>query len=76
MCEKLARTLIKNGFTVEGVPGFYKRNGVWTVMFCSYTNGILIPIREIDGKRIMPNRLYNVNLEESEKTEYDKKRVA
>ena len=34
MCEKLARTLIKNGFTVEGVPGFYKRNGVWTVMFC------------------------------------------
>lgn len=49
MCEKLARTLIKNGFTVEGVPGFYKRNGVWTVMFCSYTNGILIPIREIDG---------------------------
>ena len=37
---------------------------------------IQIALVKVDGKRIMPNRLYNVNLEESEKTEYDKKRVA
>lgn len=48
-CDKIARTLIANGCTLEGVPGFYKRNGIWTVMFCSYTNGIIIPVRNIDG---------------------------
>ena len=37
---------------------------------------IQIALVKVDGKRIMPNRLYNVNSEESEKTEYDKKRVA
>ena len=49
MCDKIARTLLKSGYTLEGVPGFYKRNGIWTVLFCSYTNGILIPVRSIDG---------------------------
>lgn len=49
MCDKIARTLLTKGYTLEGVPGFYKRNGIWTVMFCSYTNGILIPVRTIDG---------------------------
>ena len=37
---------------------------------------IQIALTKVDGKKIMPNRLYNVNLEESEKTEYDKKRIA
>lgn len=49
MCDKIARTLLNNGYTLEGVPGFYKRNGIWTVMFCSYTDGILIPVRTVDG---------------------------
>lgn len=49
MCDKIAKTLLKYGYTLEGVPGFYKRNGIWTVMFCSYTNGILIPVRTADG---------------------------
>lgn len=49
MCDKIARTLISKGYTLEGVPGFYKRKGTWTVMFCSYTDGFLIPVRTIDG---------------------------
>ena len=49
MCDKIARTLLSNGYTLEGVPGFYKRKGIWTVLFCSYTNGILIPVRTVDG---------------------------
>lgn len=48
-CDKIARTLLNSGYTLEGVPGFYKRNGIWTVMFCSYTKGVLIPVRTIDG---------------------------
>ena len=49
MCDKIAKTLLSNGYTLEGVPGFYKRKGIWTVMFCSYTDGFLIPVRTIDG---------------------------
>ena len=48
-CDKIARVLLNSGCTLEGVPGFYKKNDIWTVMFCSYTNGILIPVRSIDG---------------------------
>lgn len=49
MCDKIARTLLANGCTLQGVPGFYKKNGIWTVQFCSYTKGILIPVRTIEG---------------------------
>lgn len=41
--------LIANGCTVEGVPGFYKRDGKWTINFTSNTSGILLPVRGIDG---------------------------
>lgn len=49
MCDKIAKTLIANGYTLDGVPGFYKRKGIWTVFFCSYTDGFLIPVRSIEG---------------------------
>lgn len=49
MCMKLADQLIAQGYTVEGVPGFYKKNGRWTVNFSTITAGFLIPVRGIDG---------------------------
>ena len=51
MCQSLTEQLIKQGCTVQGVPGFYLRDdGRWTVSFSSYTYGFLIPIRGFDGK--------------------------
>lgn len=47
--RKLAERLIEKGCTVEGVPGFYKKDGHWTVKFYTKTAGILIPVRGIDG---------------------------
>lgn len=49
MCMKLADQLIAQGYTVEGVPGFYKKNGRWTVNFSTITAGFLVPVRGIDG---------------------------
>ena len=47
----IAERLIKQGCTVQGVPGFYLGdNGKWTVKFSDYTAGILIPIRALDEK--------------------------
>ena len=42
--------LIKQGCTVQGVPGFYLNdNGKWTVKFSKRTSGIMVPVRGIDG---------------------------
>ena len=49
LCGKLANQLIAQGYTVEGVPGFYQKNGKWTVNFSTITAGFLIPVRGIDG---------------------------
>lgn len=49
MCRQLTDKLISLGYTVEGVPGFYQKDGKWTVNFSSVTSGFLIPIRGIDG---------------------------
>lgn len=49
MCQKLTERLIKKGCIVQGVPGFYKKDGYWTVKFYSKTSGILIPSRNMDG---------------------------
>lgn len=49
LCRLLTQRLIANGYTVEGVPGFYQREKEWTVNFSTVTAGILIPIRGIDG---------------------------
>lgn len=48
-CKKIARVLRERGCTLEGVPGFYMKDGEWTVKFYSKTAGILIPVRGIDG---------------------------
>ncbi len=50
LCRTLARRLAEQGYTIEGVPGFYLDNwGKWTVKFHQRTSGILIPIRGVDG---------------------------
>lgn len=45
----IAKRLLNAGLQVDGVPGFYTKNGIWTAAFSSYTQGILIPVRGIDG---------------------------
>lgn len=50
LCRSLTDRLLKQGCTVQGVPGFYLAdNGQWTVRFSSRTSGILIPAVGIDG---------------------------
>ena len=49
MCRQLTDRLIAQGHTVEGVPGFYQKDGRWTVNFPTVTAGFLIPVRGIDG---------------------------
>ena len=50
LCRPLTERLIKQGCTVQGVPGFYiDDKGRWTVKFNTRTSGILIPAVGIDG---------------------------
>lgn len=49
LCRKIASRLSEKGCTLQGVPGFYVKDGKWTVKFYSKTSGILIPVRGIDG---------------------------
>ena len=49
MRRQIADRLIEQGYTVEGVPGFYMKDGKWMVNFSTATAGILIPIKGIDG---------------------------
>lgn len=50
LCRTLARRLAEQGYTVQGVPGFYIDDyGKLTVRFHRRTSGILIPIRSVDG---------------------------
>lgn len=50
MCRSITERLIRQGCTVQGVPGFYlDDSGKWTVKFYSKTSGILIPAVGIDG---------------------------
>lgn len=49
MCKNLTNQLIGKGCIVEGVPGFYIKNGEWTVNFSSILSGILIPVHGVDG---------------------------
>lgn len=49
--KKLTETLLEEGCTVQGVPGFYQdKNGQWTLNFHNRNSGFLIPVRTIDGK--------------------------
>lgn len=50
LCRSLAERLLRQGCTLEGVPGFYlHEKGYWTVRFSSRASGILIPAIGIDG---------------------------
>lgn len=43
--EKICCQLINNGYDLNGVPGFYKRNDVWRFVDYRRATGYLIPIR-------------------------------
>ena len=47
--KKIARVLREKGCTLEGVPGFYMKDGEWTVKFSSTPAGNRLPVRGIDG---------------------------
>lgn len=50
LCISYTERLMKQGCTVQGVPGFYLNDdGKWTVKFHKRTAGILIPAKGIDG---------------------------
>jgi len=50
LCYSLTSRLLKQGCTVQGVPGFYQDDsGKWTINFNQRTSGILIPAVGIDG---------------------------
>ena len=49
-CKPYTERLIKQGCTIQGVPGFFlDKDGKWTVAFYTVTAGILIPVKGIDG---------------------------
>lgn len=48
-CRAITEQLLAEGYTVKGVPGFYTKDGKWTVRFPSMFAGILIPVRDGDG---------------------------
>lgn len=46
----IPRKLMERGYTVAGVPGFFvDKHGKWAVNFTSWTSGILIPVRSVEG---------------------------
>lgn len=49
MCRSLATRLLEKGCELEGVPGFYQKDGQWTIASSTYTAGILIPARTRQG---------------------------
>lgn len=49
-CRAVAAQLLKQGCTVEGIPGFYlDGGGRWRAKFYQRTSGIVIPLRGVDG---------------------------
>lgn len=51
LCRSITERLIKQGCTVQGVPGFYRDDsGRWTMSFYQKTAGILIPAIGFDGR--------------------------
>lgn len=46
----IPQRLRQNGYTVAGVPGFYvDRYGKWTANFTTWTAGIIVPTRSMEG---------------------------
>lgn len=53
MCRSLANRLLQNGHQLDGVPGFYQKDGQWTIASSSFTAGIMIPARTRQGLTAM-----------------------
>lgn len=50
LCRAITSKLIKEGCTVQGVPGFFMDDtGKWTVRYFQRTAGIIVPYVGIDG---------------------------
>ena len=47
---KMIETLESLGCRLDGVPGFYRKEGKWLTSFCSACSGIVIPVVSMDGK--------------------------
>lgn len=47
---KLTESLVSRGCKLDGVPGFYQKEGRWLPRFSSNCTGIVIPVISIDGK--------------------------
>ena len=48
--SKLVDSLVSRGCTLDGIPGFYQKEGRWLSCFNSNCTGIVIPVMSIDGK--------------------------
>lgn len=44
----IPQILVKSGHNLDGVPGFYKENGVWKM--ASHGSGFFIPHRDVEGR--------------------------
>ena len=47
--ERMCAEMIRDGYTLEGVPGFWKKNGKWVFGYI-YLKGIMIPQRDSFGR--------------------------
>ena len=46
--KSLARQLLAEGYTIAGVPGFYREDDQWS--FVPEQRGIIIPVRDVQGR--------------------------
>lgn len=50
LCRPLTERLLRMGYTVQGVPGFYlDKDDKWSVKFTARASGIMVPARSIAG---------------------------
>lgn len=47
--KNLTASLLKLGCRLEGVPGFYQKEGQWLPRFSSNCTGIIVPVMSADG---------------------------
>lgn len=47
---KITETLTSLDCRLDGIPGFYKKEGRWLTNFCSSCSGVIIPVMSMDGK--------------------------
>ncbi len=47
---KLVENMVNLGCRLDGIPGFYIKEGKWLTSFCSNCSGIVIPVVSLEGK--------------------------